>query len=398
MNKVIMNHTINRASLLLFWLMIPYSFLNLAYSDSFIGTINKVVLLGLLVWNLSSIRIILNQVNTLFILSMVYMCVSSVVSTLTYDYSSSALLRELLYEVAPILCFFIGMQNDWIRRNIYKLFVVLMMILIISNIPFFIKSMPVPVFASVVNRIRTSIVGYGFGGFIGVIGMGFLSQLGYSCSLFDVIENRRLSRILIFVFLVVCFLTFQRSPLIGIVVSTFIYLILSDNTVKKTGQIITLFIICCVSLFILLTFNFENVLHFSLDKYIANELTRITNFGSLTERNYQYVITNENLIEFLFGKGMGTFSPNNPDAIMNLSDACYFRMLNEQGVVGMTLFFLPLCFCAIKYWGKRRWFALYFVLFSLISFFFNRTIWSIPSAYVFYLIIGREYYIEHEQE
>ena len=106
-------------------------------------------------------------------------------------------------------------------------------------------------------------------------------------------------------------------------------------------------------------------------------------------RDYQYQILNDdNFFSFLFGAGVGKYSPENPYASLSMPDAMIFRIFNEMGLLGtmaFLLFFAQNIFRALK---KRNGFMIAVITYAFFANCFNRVLFAAPISVIPYVIIA----------
>ena len=134
--------------------------------------------------------------------------------------------------------------------------------------------------------------------------------------------------------------------------------------------------------------NDNESLIFSSKKFLEEiESFRFSKVQS--DRKSQAIITNNsNVFCMLIGEGYGKYSPNNELALITMPDASYFRIFNELGLLGFFLFFTPFILLIFEAFKFKDPFVIYFIMFSLFAFYFNRVIWAIPINYIFYTSLG----------
>ena len=382
--------TFNKYTIFLIYAMIPYTFINAVNDTGTASILNRLILAGLLLFAIIPLnnRITEDSIQAHFVILAIYMTVSLIVSGLYRNYTSDAFLREALYTILPIGLFIRVSKEDMPNYKFYRLLIGLISIIVIVGLPVYFKRLPLLIMGREFRILRLNSIGVGFGSFIGVIGMGYLSQLGFSICLYNKTKLGKINILFEIIFAIISFLTLQRSPVIGILIAVVLY-VFNGHGLKKGLKYIFLISLSGVAVYIVLFRVVGQFTDFKLENYLNNTIKTMS--LGIGERSNQHVIYNSNIVEYVFGKGLGTFSPNNPNAIQSLTDAGMYRVFNELGLVGMILYFFPLLQILMKMVKKKNVFGVYFISFSLASFYVNRTIWSIPSVFVFYLILGIEY-------
>lgn len=378
--------------LLVFYPLVYQIFLN----NSFISIVNQFILfilLSLTILNYSS-RVISHlysvklNASSIFLCTFFYLTISLLLfSSLNDSINFSSVLREFLYSIIPILFYFIGktLNND--EKNVFLkyLFISLFIVIIIGllyRLGLYLPRVLLDVFEQKSFR-------FNFSSFYRPIGMAFLAQFMFALFLFKKIKFK-FRYLLIFFFLFISILTLQRAAFLGIIISLSIFLFYRFSFLKI---IIISFVILIgsLSLYNVIEKNSTNETEsrFFSAKLLFDEIKDFSLSSVQSDRASQAIITNKNnILNMLVGEGFGKYSPNNDSALLIMPDASFFRIYNELGLIGFFLFFTPfllLLFDALKI---KDPFLIYFILFSLIAFYFNRVLWAIPINYLFYISLG----------
>ena len=121
---------------------------------------------------------------------------------------------------------------------------------------------------------------------------------------------------------------------------------------------------------------------------------RIVNrFSNLEEgqtgRNHQYRIYNDNnVFELVFGDGVGRHSQENIYSSTPLPDAMIFRIFNEMGIVGLSLFLLFFYLNLRKSIKKRNGFAFALITYFFIANCFNRVLFTAPMSILPFVLMA----------
>lgn len=378
--------------LLVFYPLIFQVFLN----NSFMSLMNQFILFSLLSLTIFiySKRVIshiysdISNVSVIFSLTFFYLIISlALFSALNGRINISSILREYLYSIIPILFFFIGkIFNSNEKNNFLKY--IFCSILIVVIVGFMYKfGLFLPKF--IINVFEQKEFKFNFSSYYSQIIMGYCAQLIFALLLFKKIKIK-LRYILLLVFFITSILTLQRAAFLGLILSLFIYLFSRFSFTK-----IILITSIAVGGFLLFYNVLENNSTFAEDsrifstKLILEEINQFSLSNVQSAREKQAVITNSsNIFHVFFGEGYGKYSPNNELAPFIMPDASYFRIFNELGLFGFVLFFTPFILLIYEAFKLNDHFMIYFLVFSLLAFYFNRVLWAIPINYVFFTSLG----------
>lgn len=314
---------------------------------------------------------------------------------LFYSYatlSTPDLLRELLYTVLPFFVYLMSISVGYRYQNYsIRLIVTNLIIVVIIGIVIYFNLNPV-LFGKTANALKEkNVFLWQFSSIYGAIIMGYLSQLMYALVLFGKYQGKYKKAIMA-MFLTISILTLQRSSFIGIIMSTIIYFIFLPikHNKKAIGEFVELMLIIVFVLFLLVSvIDRLDILNYNLSNQIISKFNNIKLENVVSDRQTQAIIYNDNnFLNILFGEGFGKYSPNNSAAISIQPDASYYRIYNELGLVGSILFFSIFLYFLVKGFKKKDPFMIYFILFTLIAFYFNRVVWAIPCNYIIFMLLG----------
>ena len=168
--------------------------------------------------------------------------------------------------------------------------------------------------------------------------MGYVAQLMFAMSLFNVLEFKSFYRLLSIVFfLVISVMTLQRSSYLGICVSTSVFLLSAGKTKIRTKLLISF--VCLGIIYFMLNIDLSNAFGFDFALFFFDEITNFNYRNVMDDRASQAIISNvNNTFNIIFGEGFSKFSPNNVQTVRSMPDASYHRIFNELGIIGGTLF------------------------------------------------------------
>lgn len=318
---------------------------------------------------------------------LMYLSASLICSSLLYSFSFNTVFKESFYVIIPLLIFYIALKYpinslDRIKKIIIYATLISTVIgfvlLIDDNAPFF------SLFSDVNSRYKLSAV-------YGQIVNSYMEQLSFSILLFK--QKKRPSHyVLMLVFLLATLLTGQRAGVIGLVIAVVIYVLVNYGNIGKsnrTKRFFKLIVAGLVCLIIFITLNEIGIMKFDLFERLDQILYHKFSWEKIGVRaDNQMVITEKNVITAIIGEGLGKYSHNNPNASLVQSDACYYRIFNELGLIGFILFFIPIIISIKNSIKSKDAFMIYFFIEITFVFFFNRIIWTVPINFVFYTFMA----------
>ena len=373
----------------LLYVIVIYTFILAAFQENGSwGAIAKVLLLVFFILGFKNKYIIRNSINLLMLTFVLYTMISLGMSFCINTLSIQTVMKEIMYEIMPVLMFVLSLSIEIDKEKVIKTYLLSLLLLIIIGIPIFFN-VSIPGLSQMYSQLKNNAIATGFGSYIGVIGLGYLCQLSFAILLFDLVKIKG-KPILLVVFFAFSLFTLQRSSMLGIVFAILISFFNTNISRKQRRNYILLLASIVIAFLLIINGVGSHFFPYAMNEYIQSGFQDFKLSLVLGDRSDQMLIFVEGFVDILFGQGFGKYSPNNSNAIFNISDSSYYRIINELGIIGLTLFLAPFVVIFIKALRKKRFFLMYLVSFSLVSFYFNRTIWSIPSAYVFYLFMALE--------
>ena len=350
---------------------------------------NKLVLFVLLsAIMLSFYKIIINYkkgiIDYLFSLQLVYLIFSITIYSIIVGMYVGDILREILYSIIPILFYFIAktFNRDDIKLFIKTMVFSLYFVILIGLLNLFEIKFP-EMLDYALNKNRS----LNFRSYYSAIGMGYISQLMFSILLFNKISLKKYRTLLMLILFITSLLTLQRSAYLGLMISITIYLFW-----KRGGKnVITILSLSFMALifYVFLTVDLHEYFNYDVGFNISEEISNFNYNSVAMDRNAQAQIFNaDNIFNIIFGEGFGKYSPNNSLTILKMPDASYYRIYNELGLLGSLVFFTPYFLLLKSAFKKHNQFAIYFIGFTMLAFFFNRIVWMIPLNYIFYTFLG----------
>jgi hypothetical protein len=350
---------------------------------------NKVVLFVLLsAIMLSFYKMIINYkkgiIDYLFSLQLVYLIFSITIYSIIVGMYVGDILREILYSIIPILFYFIAktFNRDDIKIFIKTMVFSLYFVILIGLLNLFEIKFP-EMLDYALNKNRS----LNFRSYYSAIGMGYISQLMFSILLFNQISLKKYRTLLMLILFITSLLTLQRSAYLGLMISITIYLFW-----KRGGKnVITILSLSFMALifYVFLTVDLREYFNYDVGINISEEISNFNYNSVARDRNAQAQIFNtDNIFNIMFGEGFGKYSPNNSLTILKMPDASFYRIYNELGLIGSLVFFTPYFLLLKNAFIKHNQFAIYFIGFTMLAFFFNRIVWMIPPNYIFYTFLG----------
>ena len=226
--------------------------------------------------------------------------------------------------------------------------------------------------------------------------MGYCAQFMFALTLFkstfSKLANKFRMFFLLFFFLI-AIITLQRAAYLGLLTSTGFYILGKLKNKEETSRkkiLVFMIVILCFCFFILIYREtikriIEVYCPSKLGKLILDEFKDFNISKVLRQRNNQRIIYDKNGFTILFGEGFGKYSSsNNNPLIKAIDDASFYRIINELGLLGTFLFYIPFIALFLKAIVKKNFFAMYFIFQTIVAFFFNRILWLIPISYFIY--------------
>lgn len=389
---VIKNRLILKAYLVI--ILIIYPLINKVYPFSYAQNFSRILLiiaLSLLAITFKQKRKMKNE-DILLILSGMQIVSSVLLFYTSGNIPVSALLREMLYSIMPIVIYFIFLDFP----NYYKKISIEMVIKLIffaSVLGLLAYSyINVPIFGGFINDIRRSNpYKWQITSFYGPIVMGYLSQLAFALLIFEKYEGKFRRPLLVW-FGFITMLILQRSAYIGILLAMgfYIYGLFRNQKLKQALKtIIRILGIGLAVVLLVIILDDLRILPWELKPLLVGKISHTRLEDVVFDRSNQFLVFNtNNIFNVLFGEGFGKYSPNNPYAMNKQPDAAYYRIFNELGLIGLILFFLPLLIKLFRSYKKNNFFMLYLIVHVLIAFYFNRIMWAIPSNFIIYMIVA----------
>jgi hypothetical protein len=215
--------------------------------------------------------------------------------------------------------------------------------------------------------------------------IGYLAVLGFTWILFFNSGPWRYGLLLLFV--VAVLLSFQRSMWFGLILALFFYLI--NNRISKRSKIHLGAVV--VTFFLLLFVTLPRSIDISqVSKLVSDRMSEFNFEDAFAERSSQQKLFNtDNVVLFLTGEGYGKYSPLNKDEnLINLPDAPYHMIVNETGLVGLTLFISMLAAFFLRAMRRGNVFQLWFVLHLAISLVGSRILWYFPLNFLIIIMLA----------
>ena len=318
--------------------------------------------------------------------------------------------REIFYSILPLSMLLLGIGLNKYQRKLY-------LKTIIYSIFFLSIFTLLASFNVIKSDFYNSIFGnnsLNFSGLYGPIIYGYISQL--CISILFLYPEKLFSKIikysLISYFFIICVLTLQRAPLIGLMLTLLIVILKNfknfyfnkDNIFKLTVLILSLsIIIIFIAILIPTSFYLYKIDFLNIDifriKIILDELTNFSLKEVLEGRVNQAIIFSDAVFYDFFGMGFGRFSKlNDFNIAFAQPDASYYRLFNEIGFIGLVTFFYSHLSNLFKDKITLNYlFRFQIIIFTLFAFFFNRILWTSPCGFLFYFLIGTSISLENNQ-
>jgi len=383
-------HLQKALDLFFIYIIIIYALIYKLYDqDSSQANFNKIILFMLILFvilffvkkkiNVKSKKL----VYSFYLIWGLYLLISLMIYYVISDMVISDVFKEILYSILPITLYFIAKSLSFHQgRQVIKIiFISIIIVMLVGMFAYTSIELPLGI-----TDILTTKTYRNFSSYYSPIVMGYFVQLLYAMVLFDFIRLKKTKLPFLVAMFILALLTYQRAAYLGVGISTAIFFL--HPTYKSFSKIIFLLSAIFVLYFIFNT-NLSTQTGYDIKPFIFDELENFTLAEVTAEREEQNILFNDdNIFNIIFGDGYGKYSPNNQHTIHKMPDASYLRIFNELGLIGLLLFLIPFSFEMIDALRKRQVFYSYFILFTLIAFYFNRILWSIPLAYIIYFLLG----------
>lgn len=304
-----------------------------------------------------------------------------------FIFDSSWVIKDLLYSLLPLAFYFFVRLSRFAFDSQTILKIILFSILlndIIALILYFFPSSPITGLF-IQENFSDVFISYALSGILGVICLGFINVIGVIICLFSPIKIQKIYLTLIFFLCVFCiFLTGQRTPIGGFTIAAIVYIY--KNRIKGFVGVFLLVLVLGI------VYNKVNINIGGISVKEAMVERTIGRFRNLKSgdsgRNDQYLVQHEGAFEFLIGSGVGKHSPENPTSIKPLPDAMYYRIYNEMGIVGLSVFLLFFAFNIFRALINKNAFMIALITYVFFANYFNRVLFLAPISVIPYLLIA----------
>lgn len=377
---------------LVFYIVFCYPFLCNFYNiNSRLEIINRILLLLLFAIFIfirqEYYRLKLTKEKAIVLLPLIYLSLSLGLCTYIYSYSISFFIREFFYSILPLVLYvFISKVSIREKRAVLNIIVFATLISVFGGLLLYLKIDLFP-FVSYLGDENSS---FKLNSIYGSIMCGYLEQLSFAIILFKK-KKKIIHYVLLVAFAGAVLLTAQRMGFAGMLIAILVYVMFNKQRNGKTSYYNNFFFILSIGIIgavCILILNQLELFRFDIFERFYQTLFHRFSGNIFASREEQQIITEKNAITFLFGEGFGKYSHNNEFAVLVQSDACYYRMLNELGIVGTIIFLFPIFRGLAKEIKRRDAFFIYFFLEILVAFYFNRIVWTIPMNYVLFIILA----------
>ena len=361
--------------------LIPISFSYILYTISIFLFFFELSKKGFNIYNLGiDVRFCLSFIFFYFISSIIYISVSA--ST-----NISWIFKDWLFSLMPMLFYVLFRvtkvdldKSFFLQITLYTIFI----FDIINLILFLFPSSSLSVLFKE-DMIYGLAIEYALSGVLGVIFVGFTNVIGLAICLFSPIPKNRIIRWIFSVFFILCvFLSGQRTPVGGVILLLFFKLYRD-----KTKGFVSIALILLLFIMFVDNISLETTNYSVFESLTERYLGRFEHIAlGTTGRESQYYISEKNFLTFLLGDGAGKYSPENPDAIISLQDAMLYRIYNEMGVIGLSIFILFFLVNIRRAWRTKNIFILAILIYIFIANSFNRVLFIAPLSIIPYMIIA----------
>lgn len=342
-----------------------------------------------------------------------YILTSLIIYFLISNLSVVNFFGEFFYSILPMSMIIIGslINKNELKKLLKTILLTIFFTSLLTCLATF-NIIDIPIFDEIFGNKY-----FNFSGIHSPIIYGYISQLCISILLLypKNIFKKLIKYSLVVYFFIISILTLQKSPYLGIVLTLIILFLKKIRTINfKLNNLYYYQIIVFASILLILilgifpinnlTSYLGNIFDFDFDlgrnQLISDEIMDLFNLNKVTYgREIQYKIFNNSILQDLFGMGFGRFSKLNDlnatsliadsSFFMLFPDASYFRLLNEIGFFGLFTFVYAHISPLFKINNKSIYFFKFqLIIFTLFAFGFNRILWTSPSSFLFYFLLG----------
>lgn len=331
----------------------------------------------------------IRQDVTFLLLFFLFYFISGIIYSASVVSNSSWILKDFSYSLIPML-FYLAIRTSKIKLDGKILLLLTWLGIIIIDVLSLMMYLNVGFnIASLFRQDALEFEGtieIALSGIVGVIFTGFINVIGLIICVFSQLKINKIFKICSGILFVFCiFLTGQRTPIGGVLIIILVYLL------KNRGKgLIIATITTCLLLWVLPRFDLELQGVSIKEAMIERTLMRFENFrGGTTGRESQYKIyIDDNVFEFFIGEGVGAHSPENPSCWTPMPDAMLFRILNEMGIVGLSLFLFFFYINLQHAIKKRNWFMIAMILYLFFANSTNRVLFLAPLSILPYFLLA----------
>jgi hypothetical protein len=325
---------------------------------------------------------------TVIILFFLYYFVSGLLYVAFEESAPSWILKDYIYSLLP-LYFYIIVRLSKIELNVQIL--LLLAIIAITLIDILSIMMYFNVGFNLTSYFRQDSLDYegtisfALSGVLGVIFTGFTNVIGIIICVFSPVRLHKITKIILCILYVTCiFLTGQRTPIGGLVIIMLIFLL------QKKGKGLAIIAVIAGLLAISIPYVNIEVEGISVeDVLVERTFSRFQNIkAGDTGRNDQYKVYNDGVAEYLLGQGVGTHSPDNPQCTTPMPDAMLYRIFNEMGLLGLSLFLLFFYLNLMRAIRRRNWFIIALLAYMFLSNATNRVLFYAPFSILPYFLLA----------
>lgn len=318
-----------------------------------------------------------------------YYFISSLIYAGLNTTSMSWLFTDWLYSLLPISYYVIYRISNRRLNKVNIIRFTLLAIIILDTLSLITFVAPSSSLSGLFDQEKLTGEGvalFALHGIVGVIGTGFINVIGLCICLLSPINLKLCYRIIFSSLFVICaFLSGQRTPIGGILIVFFFFVLK-----HRMRAILGLIFLCVIIAFGASKINIEVGGHSIIESVVERNLNRFESLKSgVSGRENQQIISEDGgAMSFIIGEGVGKYSPENPEAIIAMSDAMLYRIYNEMGVLGLFFFLIFFIINLCHALKTNNSFMLALIIYVFFANYFNRVLFIAPISIIPYFLIA----------
>lgn len=282
--------------------------------------------------------------------------------------------------IFPLVVFFVFYKNSSTKYTINTVIYSVLLVVILGFLTYPQFNLSSIYFPNI--RVRSQ---WRMASFYGSTSFGYMSQFCFALVLFK--YKGKFREVLLGIFFLASFFSFQRGSWAGIIIALIFYYI---NFKKIHFRQIIIILICILIFIYTIPMVDKYIINEDLQRYMQIRINQF-NFNDVWEgrKEAQKIYINYNsLFNILFGEGFGKYALQNRGPIRDQSDAPYYRIFNEGGIIGSILFISFILIYLYKSFVYKNIFSLYLFFQLLINMIGTEILETYPGNMIFYIFLS----------